>query len=278
MTTKPKSQDDMDESEQLELNKLLLAGLSPIFPNPDLQNSLKNQLSQRITQSLLEQAGLKTIRLKQGVWQKLGSGIRYKPLWKSSEGHSVLIEFTAGASLPPHRHQSMEEGIVLQGDLEMGKLVMGPLDYHRSPAGSRHAKIASRNGALAYLRGASLGDNHSVFRELIGGLFPFAGDRHVTVFNHHTEDFQEIMPGVWVKDLYLDNPKASRMYRFAAGAKMSEYSHQLDTECMVLAGEIFLGDSLLQAGDYQLAAAGSRHAEFYSDVGAVLFMRGLGPN
>lgn len=275
MTNNPKSQDDIDESEQLELNHLLLTGLSPVFPNPDLKNGLTKQLSQRISQSLLEQAGLKTIRLKQGVWQKLGSGIRYKPLWKGPEGHSVLIEFAPGASLPPHRHHSMEEGIVLRGDLAMGKLVLGPLDYHRTPEGSRHASITSRNGALAYLRGTSLGDNHSVLGELLGGLLPFAGDRHVTVYNQNWADFQEIITGVWGKDLYSDSHKTSRMYRFAAGAKMSGCSHQLDTECMVLAGEIFLGDRLLQVGDYQLAAAGSHHAEFYSDVGAVLFMRGL---
>ena len=47
-----------------------------------------------------------------------------------------------------------------------------------------------------------------------------------------------------------------------------------DEECMMLQGEVFLGDILLRAGEYQLAPAGSLHGDVYSDVGATLFVRG----
>jgi len=43
---------------------------------------------------------------------------------------------------------------------------------------------------------------------------------------------------------------------------------------MMLAGEVFLGDILLRAGEFQLAPAGSLHGEAYTDVGALLFVRG----
>ena len=47
-------------------------------------------------------------------------------------------------------------------------------------------------------------------------------------------------------------------------------NHPVDEECMMLSGEVFLGDILLQAGDYQHAPAGSEHLEMFSDTGAVI--------
>jgi hypothetical protein len=42
---------------------------------------------------------------------------------------------------------------------------------------------------------------------------------------------------------------------------------------MMLSGEIFLGDLLLRAHDYQFAPQGSSHGLVYTDVGALLFVR-----
>ena len=43
---------------------------------------------------------------------------------------------------------------------------------------------------------------------------------------------------------------------------------------MVLSGEIFLGDILLQEGDYHIAPAGTEHLELFSDTGALFYVRG----
>jgi len=274
MSNRPEFLDDFDESDQVELNRLLLAGLTPIPPNPKQQEFLRIRILERITHSIANQAGLLTVRLKDGVWQTLKSGIRFKPLWTGSEGSSILIEFAPGAALPAHRHSWVEEGMVLQGDLEMGELELGPLDYHLSPVGSRHASIRSRQGALAYLRGTSLGHKPSVLRELLGGLLPSGGDLSLTVFANDNHNWVEVAEGVFRKDLCSDNACASRIYRLEPGALIPEHAHLLDEECMMLEGEVFLGDILLRAGEYQLAPAGSLHSEVYSDVGATLFVRG----
>jgi hypothetical protein len=42
----------------------------------------------------------------------------------------------------------------------------------------------------------------------------------------------------------------------------------------VLQGEMFLGDILLRAGDYQLAPAGGTHFGETSDVGVLFFFHG----
>lgn len=274
MSNKPEFLDDFDESDQVELNSLLLDGMAPIAPNSKQREILRNRILERITHSIADQASLLTVRLKDGVWQTLKSGIRFKPLWTGSEGSSVLIEFEPGAALPAHRHNWVEEGIVLRGDLEMGELQLGPFDYHMSPIGSRHASIRSRHGALAYLRGTSLGHNPSVFRELLGGLLPLGGDLSLTVFANNNDNWVKVVDGVFKRELWSDNTWVSRIYRLDPGTLVPAHAHLLDEECMILQGEVFLGDTLLRAGEYQLAPAGSMHGEVYSDVGALLFVRG----
>ncbi|MEW6039513.1 MAG: cupin domain-containing protein [Pseudomonadota bacterium] len=273
MSTRPEFPTFPEESEQTELNDLLVQGLAPIEPSSGRKEALRAGLMERITRSVAEQAGLLTVRLKDGAWQTLRTGVRFKPLWTGPAGSSVLIEFAPGASLPAHRHNWLEEGIVLRGGLQMGSLELGPLDYHLSPAGSRHESIRSRQGALAYLRGTSLGRKSSVLGELLGGLLPFGGPATATVFAK-MEDWVEVGEGVMKKDLCADGTLASRFYRLEPGARVPAHSHLQDEECMMLEGEVFLGDILLCAGEYQLAPVGSRHGEVYSDVGATLFVRG----
>ena len=277
MNNKPESLDNFNESEQsdqAELNRHLLEGLAPILLNNRQHESLRQGLMKRVTQSIAKQAGFLTVRCKDGVWQTLKAGIRVKQLGNSQEGNSVLIEFAPGASLSAHRHNWLEEGIVLRGGLQMGELNLGPLDYHVSPPGSRHAIIQSRQGALAYLRGTSLGDKPDVLLEMLSGLLPYGNNLSQTVFANKEGDWLEIGVGVLKKNLWSDDTRTSRFYRLQPGARMPEHTHLLDEECMMLEGEVFLGDLLLRTGDYHLAPAGTVHGEVYSDVGATLFVRG----
>lgn len=266
------STDQFEASEQDQLNDLLLDVISPIPLDTGRQDALKRELLARTAQSVAKHVGLLTVRSKDGIWQTLMPGIRVKPLWNGPEGRSVLIEFAAGASLLPHRHNWLEEGIVLRGGLQMGDLELGPLDYHVSPAGSRHAVIRSRQGGLAYLRGTSLGSNADVLKEVLGGMLPFGRDESKTFFAAE-DGWQEVAPKVWQKLLWTDGARVSSFYRLQPGASLPGHVHRLEEECMMLEGEVFLGDVLLRAGDYQLANAGSAHGELFTDVGATLFVR-----
>lgn len=265
--------DNPNDLEQDQLNRLLIEGLAPIALDSGRHAALRQGLLARTAQSLAKQAGLLTVRARDGVWQTLKAGIRVKPLWTGQEGSSVLIEFAPGSSLLPHRHNWLEEGIVLRGGLQMDELELGPLDYHVSPAGSRHAVIASRQGALAYLRGTSLGKHADVLREVLGGLLPFAGDASHSVFANDPDTWLEVDAGIQKKQLWSDDTRVSCFYRLEPGARLPAHIHSLEEECMMLDGEAFLGDILLRAGDYQIAGIGSWHGEVYSDVGATLFVR-----
>lgn len=263
-----------DDAEQDKLNRILAEALAPINPPPRLQTSMRTRLMEQVSRSLTEHAGLLTVRVKDGAWQTLKKGIRFKPLWTGSQGSSVLIELEAGAVLPPHRHHWMEEGIVLRGGLQMGDLDLGPLDYHLSMAGSRHESIHSRQGALAFLRGTSLGDRVGAMRELLGGLLPFGNDACQTIYTSKEAGWVTVADGVEMLELGSDGVLSSRFYRLQPGAKVPGHAHPHDEECLMLEGELFIGDILLCQSDYQLAPVGSLHGEAYTDVGATLFVRG----
>ncbi|NJD06924.1 MAG: cupin domain-containing protein [Methylococcaceae bacterium] len=271
MTTPQSTQESPDEPDQERLNRLLAEGQTPV--DPPRREALRSRLLARAADGRAGETGLLTVRLKRGSWQTLKQGVRFKPLWNGPEGASVLIEFAPGAALPAHRHNWAEEGMVLRGELHTAEVELGPGDYQLSPAGSRHGGIESRGGALAFLRGTSLGHSASVWRELLGGILPLAGPEGTTV-RGAGDGWIEIAPGVTVRELWGEGGRWSRYYRLQPGARLPEHGHRQDEECMVLEGEIYLGDILLLAGDYQLAPPGSRHRELTTDAGALLFVRG----
>lgn len=254
------------------MSELLSVSLKPIAPSIEQTSRLTSRLQQRLAKSIADHAGLMTVRVKDGLWRELRQGVRYKLLWQGTAGNSVLIEFAPGAALPVHRHNWLEEGIVLKGGLQMDTLDLKPFDYHVSPPGSRHAAIRSKQGALAFLRGTSLGQTQAVMRELLGGILPFPGKAALTCYDDD-HGWQEVCPGVLRKVLYVDGNTASCFYRIQPGGVAPRHEHGLDEECMMLDGEVFLGDILLRRGDYQLAPAGTLHGDAYSDVGALLYVR-----
>lgn len=81
-------------------------------------------------------------------------------------------------------------------------------------------------------------------------------------------------PGVEVMDLSGDRRVASMLVRLAAGASIPDREHACDADCVVLQGDMFLGDVLLRAGDYQHARAGSVPVGMSSDAGATFYLHG----
>ncbi|RTL57879.1 MAG: cupin domain-containing protein [Rhodocyclaceae bacterium] len=263
-------------TDEKTLLDVLADRLTPVMPPETQRQSLRNRLLERVADSAARHEGLITRRRGEGGWRKVKAGVAMKLLWSSEEGNSVLLRLDPGASLPEHRHRFVEEAVVLSGDLQMGQEVLGTGDYHVSPPGSRHRKSVSHEGCLAYVRGTSLGDERTVALEVISGLLPYQGPASATAAADGGE-WSEIAPGVAHRILRSADGVLSRLVRMAPGSQVEAHAHERDEECMMLEGDAFLGDILLQAGDYQVAPAGTWHGLLHSDHGALLFVRGAAP-
>jgi len=234
---------------------------------------LQQRLAARIAQSAARHRGLHTYRLGDALWQNVTHGVRACVLHDNGKTRSAIVEFAPGSHLPSHRHASHEECIVLQGSLQAGDTRVGVHDYHVAPAGSRHGSIQSRDGAIAFLRGTSIGNSSDMLREVASAWLPGDGAQPLTI-PLNDEGWRERAPGVMVKPLWHTGDTASLLMRVAPGTRVAAHPHAFDEECLMLSGEAFFGDMLLRAGEYQLAPRGCTHGEAYTDVGALIYVHG----
>ncbi|MBI5719806.1 MAG: cupin domain-containing protein [Burkholderiales bacterium] len=91
----------------------------------------------------------------EGTWQAFAPGVTMKVLHQAGDTLSYLLRLQPGASLPAHRHPQDEECLVLEGEMRIGELVIGPGGYHLGRRGVLHDELSSPGGALIFLRGAA---------------------------------------------------------------------------------------------------------------------------
>jgi anti-sigma factor ChrR (cupin superfamily) len=262
-----------DDTDAAVLHGRIAQGLTPL-PVPMARTSLLQQrLMARVSQSAARHRGLRTIRHGDAPWQSLSEGVRACVLHDNGATRSALVEFAPGASLPSHRHAAHEECIVLRGSLQTGACHVGLHDYHLAPAGSRHSSIRSDEGAVAFLRGTSIGRTSHMMREMAAALLPGDGPQ-LTTIAAGSAGWHEVAAGAFIKPLWQQGASASMLLRLEAGARMPSHPHAMEEECLMLSGEAFFGDILLRAGEYQQAPMSALHGEAFSDVGALAYVHG----
>ncbi len=236
---------------------------------------LRDRLLGRVAASHAAQAVMHTAyrrRLKPAV---LGEGTTAQTLYLAQEGQALrageplqarLIELAAGARLTPDslgpeaqlqtRHR---EWLVMSGHVELGGEPLGQRDYHVTPTGHATPTLFSAEGALVFLReseqAVAVTDAPLTVRDAEAGWPDFA-------------------PGVQRRVLWQHGGQAAMLYYAQAGASVPQHSHGHDEECLMLQGDLFLDDLLLQAGDYQVAPAGTGHRITETDTGVVIYAHG----
>lgn len=255
-----------------EVESALLEGLEPLQPDPQQRSSIRARLFKRTHASIAAESPRLTVRSEQGDWRKIRSGVRAKILDKNAR--AFILDLAPGASLPMHRHHENEECVVLRGSANLGELEVSAGDYHLARSGSRHARISSETGALLYLRGIPLGHSKEIARDLLTAFLPGNGSELTTIRAHEGE-WSDLATGVSSKPLFDDGLTRSSIVRIAAHTHWTVQQHLLaqDEECLLLEGDAFFGDTLLRAGDWQLAPVGSEPLPVSTDKGALIFMR-----
>jgi hypothetical protein len=85
-------------------------------------------------------------------WRRTGlHGVRYQTLFadRAANRRTVLLEMAPGSVFPDHEHASIEEVILLEGDLAIGGTVLRKHDYIRIRPGVAHGEPRSEGGCIA---------------------------------------------------------------------------------------------------------------------------------
>jgi len=89
--------------------------------------------------------------------------------------------------------------------------------------------------------------------------------------------WKPFLPKVTIKVLRREANIQTYLLRLEPGAVLLPHEHPEDEECIVLEGEVRIGDIVAGRGDYHLAPKGVDHGAIVSDRGALLFLRGAIP-
>ncbi|WP_310388091.1 cupin domain-containing protein [Roseateles sp.] len=264
----------------LGLLPALAVELAPIEPPSAVAGALRQRLLARVAQSAAESAGMTTLRQADAVWQDLALGVRLYPQHRDAVGQSSLIELAPGAAWAPGagavqlhgEGAAVHEILVLRGTLqldvpELGSPTLVAQDYQLiglANAWPADAGLSSPTGALIYWRSSKSGASANEFGQTLNS-------------HRHSADaaaWQPLRQGVDIKPLHVVGERIAMLVRFQPGASVPAHPHGLGEECLMLEGDLFLGDVLLRAEEFQFAPAGTGHAGVLSDVGCLLYFCG----
>lgn len=87
--------------------------------------------------------------------------------------------------------------------------------------------------------------------------------------------WESVAPALEIKLLTYDthNGTKSFLVRAQAGASMPAHHHHGYEECLVLQGEITLGDLVLRTGDFHGAQSHTQHPSIQTELGALVYVR-----
>lgn len=241
---------------------LLAAALAPIELAGGTDVALGARLFARAADSARANRAFHTVRHGDGEWKEVAGGVRARLLDRSEGSHSALIEFEPGSELQASERRLVRECLVLRGGLDVDGRALGPQDYHLAGADAPRARAASAGGALIYLRNSLPGKG--VFGEVQHSL---------TMLAAHG-GWQPLREGVRIRPLFKLGEHVSMLARFQPGARVPAHPHGSHEECLMVEGDLFLGDLLLREGEFQSAPAGTRHGDLVSEAGCLLFFHG----
>ncbi len=220
--------------------------------------ALRGRLLLRVQASRGHERQFTTVRRDVEPWQALADGVRVRPLATTDIASSSLVHLQPHAVLCTTGPYTLCETVLIEGSVLLGTQPLRAGDAALAPSDAAHPIRAGADGARFYLR-----------RSL--------AETAATTLHFSTLDdtgWDDFCPGVRIRALWSGGERRSVLVRMRAGASVKAHRHALEEECMVLAGEAFIGDMLLRSGEYQLAPQGSEHGEVSTDVGALFFVHG----
>ncbi|MFG6433333.1 cupin domain-containing protein [Roseateles sp. LYH14W] len=265
MNTMPTTPESQDANDGDDMSPLLSEPFARAWAAPatGLPGRLGERLGERLARSLQAEQGMVTVRRRKSDALPLADGVLQRPLYRAptdrparpGEPRAVsVIELAAGATLTLPAGGS-REFLVLRGSAEVDGEALSLRDFLLLPAGSA-PQLGSADGA------------HLFVREMDGP----GAER--TLVRDREAGWPEFAPGIARRVLWTAGGEAALLYRADPGASVPGHGHGHDEECLMVQGELFLDDVLLQQGDYQLAPAGTGHRITETDTGVIIYAHG----
>jgi quercetin dioxygenase-like cupin family protein len=102
-------------------------------------------------------------------------------------------------------------------------------------------------------------------------------DSHITV-QQAEDSWHSFLAGIQIKVLNETEGIMSYLLRLSPGAVIPPHHHPVDEECVVLHGDLMIGDLHVPAGGFHMARKGVPHARITTTTGATIFLRGARPS
>jgi quercetin dioxygenase-like cupin family protein len=273
----PPLSDTHGADDALQLCRAVAGRLKSMQPAPGRSDQLRTRLLHRVHSSALAHREYTTIRVEDGAWVPAAEGVARRVLRSDAGACVELQRLSAGATLPWPDDAQAQEILLLAGALAaadgapspMG--VPGAAGYCVRQRTASHEFLVAAADSTVYVR--HLLSDRSTLPALEARWWELACASSAWV-DPGRRRWHASAEGVDVLPLRGDADVVSMLVRFAPGAAVADHTHALDEDCLVLQGEMFLGDILLRAGDYQLAPAGGTHFGETSDVGVLFFFHG----
>lgn len=268
MSTRP----DPDE-------QLAQAAIESQLKHPTMPRARASQLFapvlQRVQQSKARHAEYLTLRREDGEWVRAGSGTAVRRLRADDFVEIDLVRLDAGALLPELGSAPAQEWLLMDGSLELpceGPEVrrLPPTSYALVHALTAEPRPRAQSDCVLYRRTL----RHPAW--LPSGEASW-WQKAMTMSGWRAADGPAWGPackGVAMLPLCVCGEVVSMLVRLEPSAKGANHGHALDEDCVVLRGDMYLGDILLRAGDYQLAPSGGTHFDIASDDGVLFYFHG----
>jgi hypothetical protein len=143
-----------------DIIEMLAEAHEPVEIDEGIVLRLRSKLMKKISQEKMNSSlGFSTMREADNEgWIDAFPGGSFKVLHgDASIPNSILsylVKLEPGFKMEGHDHPFDEETLMIEGDLTLGDLTFHAGDFHFAPAGSSHGKVSTKNGCVAYMRGA----------------------------------------------------------------------------------------------------------------------------
>jgi hypothetical protein len=258
---------ELDSESVDQLAGVIAAQLSVTRPPAQRAAAIASGLLQRARRSARSHREFVTLRREDRVYTTVSAGVRSHTLRHGKGVRIDLLHLEPGASLNWPDGVVAQEVLVIEGALNEGlndAMAVHSLFLRRELSQSL---VAGSAGARLYVRQLTAPEE---LPEIEKNWWDATEPAQASPWEILSE-------GVEIKVLRGVGGVMSTLARIAPGAQVVDHGHMLDEECLMLQGDLFLGDILLRPDDYQVAPAGCNHVNSMSDTGALFYFHGHMP-